>query len=329
VTPLLSIITPCLNVETTLREALASVRGQDDDLELEHLVVDGGSRDGTLEILRSASWVRSISEPDRGLSHAMNKGIRMATGDIIGWLNPDDLYRPGALARVIEAFARLRAARWLTGPCMSIDRDGREIRRAVTAYKRLLLRHYSSPLFLTQNLIASPATFVRRSAFEEVGLFDERFRYSMGYDMWLRLAREEPPIILGGEPLAALRMAEGSLSMSGFERQFAEHAANASEHGDGHSKGRRPRLVRPPERSFSRTGCFALYAEGRHPQAPSGRRSETGGSTAAVVTAAITSAGTPSTTSSSRIQSTAAEAKDPLKAAMWRTTAGMSSSKVR
>jgi glycosyltransferase involved in cell wall biosynthesis len=230
----LSIITPCLNAEATLGETLLSVREQARDLRVEHLVIDGGSRDATLDILRSAPGVRLISEPDRGLSDAMNKGIRMATGDIVGWLNADDLYRPGALARVVEAFTTQPAARWLTGLCVIIDRDGHEIRRGVTAYKRLLLRHYSFPLFLTQNFIASPATFVRRSAFDELGFFEERFRYSMDYDMWLRLARREPPIVLDGGPLASFRMAEGSLSMSGFERQFAEHAENAREHGDGH-----------------------------------------------------------------------------------------------
>jgi glycosyltransferase involved in cell wall biosynthesis len=234
VTPSLTIITPCLNAEASLRQTLSSVRVQNAGFEIEHLVIDGGSTDGSLEILRSAPGVRSISEPDRGLSDAMNKGIRKATGDIVGWLNADDVYRPGALARVVEAFSDRPAARWLTGPCEIVDRDGHQIRRAVTAYKRLLLSHYSFPLFLTQNFVASPSTFVRRTAFDEVGLFDERFRYSMDYDMWLRLARREPPIVLGGDALASFRMAEGSLSMSGFERQFVEHAQNAREHGEGH-----------------------------------------------------------------------------------------------
>jgi GT2 family glycosyltransferase len=97
-----------------------------------------------------------------------------------------------------------------------------------------LSHYYSFPLFLTQNFVASPSTFVRRTAFDEVGVFDERFHYSMDYDMWLRLGRREPPIVLGGDALASLRMAEGSLSMSGFERQFVEHAQNAREHGEGH-----------------------------------------------------------------------------------------------
>jgi glycosyltransferase involved in cell wall biosynthesis len=228
-----SIITPSLNAAATIEQALASVREQTPS-NVEHVVVDGGSTDGTLEILARTPGVRWISEPDRGLSDAMNKGIRMARGDVIGWLNADDAYMPRALERVSAAFGARPDARWLTGRCIIIDAHGAEIRRAVTAYKWGLLRRYRFALHLTQNFVSSPATFVCRRAFDDVGLFDERFRYSMDYDLWLRLGRLQPPIVLGGAPLAAFRMAQGSLSMSGFERQFEEHTQNAREHGAGH-----------------------------------------------------------------------------------------------
>lgn len=228
-----TIVTPCLNAEATLADTLASVRAQGVD-ELEHVIVDGASSDGTLDILRAAEGpVLFISEPDRGLSDAMNKGIAMAANDVVGWLNADDVYLPGALERVREAFAARPDAIWATGRCVIIDGEGNEIRRAVTRYKDTLLRNWSFPLFLTQNFVSSPATFVRREAFDLVGTFDERFRYSMDYDVWLRLGRRSPPIIID-EPLACFRMVEGTLSMSGFERQFAEHLQNAREHGDGH-----------------------------------------------------------------------------------------------
>jgi glycosyltransferase involved in cell wall biosynthesis len=230
--PSFTIVTPCLNGAATLREALQSVRDQAYPVEVEHVVVDGGSTDGTLEILESAG-VRYISEPDRGLSDAVNKGIRMARGDVIGWLNADDLYQLGALARVGKAFAERPDALWATGPCLIVGADGEEIRRAVTRYKNLFLRRYSYRLHLVQNFVSCPSTFVRREAFDRIGMLDERFRYSMDYDLWLRLGRLQPPVLLH-EPLAAFRMAEGSLSMSGFERQFAEHAQNAREHGAGH-----------------------------------------------------------------------------------------------
>lgn len=225
--PLLSIVTPCLDAASTLREALASVPA---DPAIEHVVVDGGSTDGTVELLQTAGGVRFVSEPDRGLSDAMNKGVAMARGEYIGWLNADDYYLPGALRPVLDALEG--GPPWLTAPCLIIDGDGREIRRGVTRYKRFFLRHYGRRSLLVQNYVAAPSTFVRRETLLAVGGFDERFRYSMDYDLWLRLARLADPVVLD-EPVTAFRMAGGSLSMTGFERQFEEHAQNAREHGDG------------------------------------------------------------------------------------------------
>jgi glycosyltransferase involved in cell wall biosynthesis len=230
--PSITIVTPCLNGAATLPGALESVRSQAYGAEVEHVVIDGGSTDGTLEILRDAG-VRFVSEPDRGLSDAVNKGIRLAQGDVVGWLNADDVYLPGALDVVGRALARSPEALWATGPCLIMDDDGNEIRKAVTAYKSFFLRHYSYSLHLVQNFVSCPSTFVRRSAFDRIGLLDERFGYSMDYDLWLRLGRLSPPLVLD-QTLAGFRMAPGSLSMSGFERQFVEHAQNAREHGAGH-----------------------------------------------------------------------------------------------
>jgi len=99
--PSLTIITPCLNAAATLPATLASVRAQEYP-GLEHIVVDGGSTDGTLDVLAAAEGVRWISEPDRGLSHALNKGFAHVHGDIWSWLNSDDLLEPGVLRRVAE-----------------------------------------------------------------------------------------------------------------------------------------------------------------------------------------------------------------------------------
>lgn len=236
--PSFTIVTPCLNGAATLQQALDSVRAQEYGGEVEHVVVDGGSTDGTLDILeerRAAgeAGLRYVSEPDRGLSDAVNKGIRMAHNEVVGWLNADDVYLPGALARAGSAFAEHPEALWVTGPCLIVGADDEEIRSAVTRYKNLFLRRYSYRLHLVQNFVSCPSTFVRRAAFDRIGLLDERFKYSMDYDLWLRLGRLQPPVVVD-EPLASFRMAEGSLSMTGFERQFAEHAQNAREHGEGH-----------------------------------------------------------------------------------------------
>ena len=230
--PKLTIVTPCLNGAETLPQALASVASQGYP-NLEHVVVDGGSTDGTVDILERAG-VSYVSEPDNGLSDAVNKGFRMATGEGIGWLNADDFYEPGALHRVGRALAERPRAQWVTGRCRIVDAEDGEIRKGVSAYKNLLLSRYSYGLLVTQNFIACPSTFIRRSALDRVGLLDERFKYSMDYDLWLRLGKLGDPVVLDGAPLAAFRMADGSLSMSGFERQFAEHAQNAREHGREH-----------------------------------------------------------------------------------------------
>jgi hypothetical protein len=157
----------------------------------------------------------------------------MTSGDVVAWLNADDRYEPGALRAIAEALAARPEAMWATGYCRIIDGDGREKRRFVTAYKSLLLRHYSLPLYVTQNFVSDPATFVRRSALDEVGLLDERYRMSHDYDLWLRVARLSDPVVLR-RFVSSFRMVEGTLSMSGFERQFHEHADCARRRGGDH-----------------------------------------------------------------------------------------------
>ena len=228
--PAISVITPCFNAAETIGETLESVRAQD-YREVEHIVIDGGSTDGTVGALERAPGIRWISEPDRGRVHAANKGVQMATGDVVAWLNADDRYEPGTLRAVGEAFTREPRAAWATGYCRIIGGDGAEIRSPITAYKNLLLRRWSLPLYLTQNFVSDPATFVRRDALHEVGLLDERYLMSHDYDLWLRVARRYgPPVILQRE-LACFRMTDTTLSMGGFERQFREHAEISSRYG--------------------------------------------------------------------------------------------------
>lgn len=230
--PSITIITACYNAAATIEETLRSVREQDYPGEVEHVVVDGGSTDGTVEIVQRHG-LRHVSEPDRGLTHAINKGIAMARGEVVGSLNADDTYLPASLARVGRAFADHPEAEWVTGRCVIVDADGAEIRRGVTRYKNFFLRHHSFALHLIQNHVSAPSTFVRRNALEALGGYDERFRYSADYDMWLKLGRRGDPVVID-EPLATFRMAGETLSLTGFEEQFREHAQNAREHGAGH-----------------------------------------------------------------------------------------------
>ncbi len=229
--PSISIVTPCLNAAGTIEEAVASVRAQDYP-RLEHVVVDGGSTDGTVEVLERLG-VRYVSEPDEGRVDAANKGVALTSGEVVGWLNADDRYEPGALLDVGRALAADPAAGWATGYCRIIDGEGREIRKPITAYKNWLLRHWSYSLYLTQNFVSDPATFVRRPVLEQAGPLDPRYRISHDYDLWLRVARRAEPVVLRRN-LSNFRMVEGTLSMAGFERQFREHTDCARRWGEGH-----------------------------------------------------------------------------------------------
>jgi glycosyltransferase involved in cell wall biosynthesis len=222
--PALSIVMPCLNAARTISRSLDSL--VDQQVPVEVLVIDGGSTDGTVDLLRERGGIRWISEPDRGLSDAFNKGAELATAPVLGWLNADDVYIPGALTPVARAFDAQPDLEWLVGRCRIVGGDGAEIRSFVTRYKNALLASYSHPMHLTHNFVPAPSTFFRRDVFLAVGGMDVSLGYSMDYDLYLRLGRRSRPMVLPVD-LAMFTMAEGTLSMSGFEQQFREHQAVA------------------------------------------------------------------------------------------------------
>lgn len=230
--PRITIVTPCFNSAATLPATLESLAAQDYP-DIEHIVIDGGSTDGTLDILAATEGITYRSKPDRGRADAANKGVRLATGEIVGFLNADDTYEPGALRAVAEAFTGADKPGWVTGYCRIVDGNGQEIRTSVTRYKNFFLRHYTFNLYLTQNFVPDPSTFVRKSILDEVGPLNQDYKISHDYDLWLRVARQGDPVVLR-RYLSTFRMAEGTLSMAGFEQQFDEHARIARHRGKGH-----------------------------------------------------------------------------------------------
>jgi glycosyltransferase involved in cell wall biosynthesis len=171
--PVLSIVTICRNVLPALRRTVESVRPLPPGVE--HIVVDGASTDGTAAYLETlaAGGVRVLSEPDRGISDAMNKGVRLARGVWIAHLHADDSYLPGALARVI-AVLRQDDADIVCGAIVKVERQGEVV-------------CLSDPSMLEWDMtINHPATFVRRALFERLGGFDTRLRNAMDYDFFLR-----------------------------------------------------------------------------------------------------------------------------------------------
>lgn len=228
----ITVVTPSLNQRAYVERAVRSVLDQQGDFELEHLVFDAGSTDGTLDVLRRhADRLRLVVEPDTGQSNAINKGLRAATGDVVGWLNSDDLLCPGALARVAGAFRAHPEAVWLHGRCEIVDEQDRPIRRWVKAYKDFRCRRYSRRSLLVENYVSQMTVFWRRSAMERIGYLDEAMHLSFDYEYWLRLAKLGDPLFLDGPPLAAFRWYPSSKSGSSFEAQgredleaFARHA---------------------------------------------------------------------------------------------------------
>jgi len=185
--PQFSIVTPSFNQGAFLTEMLLSVSNQSPFL-LEQIVMDGGSRDGTVEVLRQQSAsgrtdLQWVSEPDRGQSHALNKGFVRARGDIVGWLNSDDRYRPGCLEAVAGAFGEDPTVDVIYGDYAWIDEQGRlmQVRREIEFSRFVLLYH--RVLY-----IPTTATFFRRRVFEEGNFLNENLHFAMDYEFFLRLA---------------------------------------------------------------------------------------------------------------------------------------------
>ncbi len=220
-----SVITPCLNAGRFLEPMLESVFAQrDSGMEIEHIVLDAGSTDGSVELLlkHRSSLARLIQEPDHGPADAINKGLALATGDVLAWLNTDDLYAPGALHRVCEAFARKPRAAVCFGHCPVIDARGAEIRRSVTRFKEFWYPFAFRPVLQTLNFVSQPAMFFRRDTFRKVGPLRTDLKAAWDYEFLLRLWREGGAVRVRRPPLAYFRWTPSSISGRNFERQFRE-----------------------------------------------------------------------------------------------------------
>ncbi len=181
--PLVSIVTPSLNQGRFIRHAIDSVLAQSYP-NIEYLVVDGGSTDETLDVLRSyGDRVRWSSGPDDGQSDAIDNGFRRSRGQILAWLNADDVYAPGAVERAVGEFERYPEAGLIYGPGTIIDSEGGETGPFIGIEPFCLWR-----LLHGLDYVLQPATFFSRSAYQAPGALDRGLCYSMDWDLWIRLA---------------------------------------------------------------------------------------------------------------------------------------------
>ena len=222
----ISVITPSYNTGAYIEATLKSVLMQRaaGGFELEYIVVDGGSTDGTGAILERyrSTLAQLVIEPDHGPASAINKGLRRATGDVLAWLNADDCYQPGALARVADVFRRQPARALCFGRCRIVDEEGREIRRSITRFKEIFFPFSCRPLIQTINYVSQPALFFTRRAWQQAGALREDLRAAFDYELLLRLWRQGGAVHLDGAPLADFRWHPGSISGRNFEQQFRE-----------------------------------------------------------------------------------------------------------
>jgi glycosyltransferase involved in cell wall biosynthesis len=199
----ISIVTPVLNGMPWLAEAVESVARQRGDVDVEHVIRDGGSTDGSREWLKAHEELgfRATFERDGGQTDALIAGFAGATGDVFGWLNADDLLEPGALLLVAEAFQANPDAVIVSGGCLHIDPNGAVIGPIpIPPHPEFdrLLRHPSN--------LAQPATFFRAEAYRQVGGLDRRFDLAMDVDLWFRLASTGRVVLLSDAVLARFRL---------------------------------------------------------------------------------------------------------------------------
>lgn len=184
--PLVTIVTPSYNQARFLEATLRSVLEQDYP-SIEYLVIDGDSTDGSVDILhryadRLSWWV---SEKDSGQSEAINKGLKRARGEFIGWLNSDDVYLPGAVSAAVAAFQAHPEAGVVYGDALAIDAAGKE-------FNLMRARQYSLPDLMAFNIICQPAAFMRRSVLEQVNFLNPAYHLLMDNLLWMEMARLAP-----------------------------------------------------------------------------------------------------------------------------------------
>lgn len=224
--PKISIITPVYKRVGMIEQTIQSVLGQNYP-NLEYIIIDGGSTDGTVDIIRKytsqlAYWV---SEPDNGMYHAIMKGMAMATGEIVAWINSDDMYHTNALNIVGQIFAQLPEVEWLTGTPTLYNTEGLCVKTFPTQY-------WSWERFKRGDFrwLQQESTFFRKSLFERVGGVNMQYHLAADFELWCKMFQVSKlysvNTILGG-----FRQHGEQLSIEGQNRYEAEVKAICQTYG--------------------------------------------------------------------------------------------------
>lgn len=242
----ISIVTPSYNQEEFIERTIVSVISQAGDFEIEYIIMDGGSTDRSIDIIKEyderiknkqyplrCKGIEFIwkSEKDKWQSDAINKWLHIATGDIVTYLNSDDTYNDNALTTVVQALTE-SGKKWCYGKCKIIDRHDTEIRTWITGYKNFLGKNYSYGKLLSENFISQMTVFWTKDILEEIGYFDVDEHLCMDYEYWLRMGEKYDPIYIS-QYIANFRFYHTSKSWSRFHIQFGDELRLARKYARG------------------------------------------------------------------------------------------------
>lgn len=250
-TPKISIIMPSFNQGVFLDQAIRSITDQQYPA-IELIVMDGGSTDESVEVIKShagsiAYWQ---SEKDNGQSDAINRGFEKATGDIICWLNSDDVYLPGALNAVAHTFASDPTCNWITGQHIKFG-------EGLVSWHRPLEPPQTKVEWLTACPVAQPSTFWRMSLYKKFGPLDDRFHFALDYEYWVRFAFGGETLRYIERPLSGFRLHGDSKTVQSQEKFRAEEETLRAMYIDKLSASERSQL----KSRLSKRGAILELAE--------------------------------------------------------------------
>lgn len=197
--PTISIVIPSYNSEIYIKSTLDSIFSQNYK-NFEVIIQDGGSEDETVEIINNyAKKYKNLkweSKKDKGQVDAINKGLARASGEILTYINSDDLYEKGAFSAVAEVYIKYPEALWFAGRGVVIDKKGKEVAKLITLYKNALLLLNTYHLLLITNYQMQPSVFLTKKAYKKFGPFVGTKNFVMEYDLWLKLGKIEMPKVI-------------------------------------------------------------------------------------------------------------------------------------
>lgn len=242
----ISIITPSYNQAEFIEKTILSVITQKWDFEIEYIIMDWGSTDGSIKIIedvkckmedgRMKTHCKGVdfvwkSEKDKGQSDAINKWLRLATWDIVTYLNSDDTYEPGALEKVVKSLGKSDKMRCY-GKCKIIDTHDKKIRKFITWYKNLLGGKYSYAKLLSENFISQMTVFWKKDVMKELWYFNVNEHLCMDYEYRLRIGAKYDPVYIP-QYLSNFRFYQTSKSWSRFAKQFRDELIIARKYARG------------------------------------------------------------------------------------------------